>query len=66
VIGSVIGLIANAITSSSLQLVAAIGPEHIINAKMGLQVGGLMPICIFQWSDFKPWASDAEFRTILM
>jgi hypothetical protein len=65
-VGAVLGFISNAIVSSSLQMVASIDPEHIISAKMGLQVGGLVPIGVFTWHGFEPSSSDAAFRMVLM
>merc|ERR1719440_244961 len=64
-IGCSLGFVCAAIVSSSLQMVAAIGPTHIVNTKLGLQIGGCLPILVFFIADFKPHSSRADFQRVV-
>merc|ERR1719271_1591898 len=56
-IGCSLGIVCAAIVSSSLQMVAAIGPTHIVNTKLGFQIGGCLPILVFFIAGFEPHSS---------
>lgn len=61
-IGCLLGFCVWTIMSSSLQMIAATEPTHIIYAHLGLQMGGLLPIIIFPLSGFNPSSSFQEFQ----
>jgi hypothetical protein len=65
-VGAMIGFISNGIVSSALQMVASIDPTQIVYAKMGLQVGGFVPVLVFLVHRFEPSSSDAAFRAVLL
>lgn len=64
-IGFLIGMLGSAQVSSSLQLVAAMAPENILNAKIGMQIGGLIPVIVMAATQFTPASSVSLFRAEL-
>lgn len=64
-LGCLLGLLCSSIISSSLQMAAALDPVHIINATLGLQVGGILPIIVIIGTGFNPSSSAFVFRIAL-
>jgi len=64
-IGCALGTVGSAIVSSSLQMVAVMGPKHIVSAKFGLQVGGILPIAAFTFTNFQPTSDRSQLQTAL-
>jgi len=64
-IGVSLGLIVSSTVSSALQMVSAIEPRHIIMSKIGLQVGGVLPMILFSCTGFQPSSSRQDFRNVV-
>lgn len=64
-IGFLLGMLGNAIVSSSLQMSAAMAPDKILTAKIGIQVGGLVTVVVTYATQFTPDSSLTLFRAQL-
>lgn len=63
--GLVIGTIAGAINSSSMQLVTTLEPELSTYTRLGNQLGSVVPVVALFVLDFRPSASLHDFRLAL-
>lgn len=64
--GCLIGFLSSSIISSSMQLVAAIGPTYVIYVRLGLTLGGALPTLVFSCMSFHPSSSRSEFQRALI
>lgn len=64
-LGFCIGLVFWTILSSSLQLVSATDPTHIVFVKLGMQLGGFLPTVVLICTGFNPSSSKQEFQYVL-
>lgn len=65
-LGFLLGSICSSIISSCLQMTSAISPQYMTTAKMGLQIGGILPIVVFTGIGFNPSSPVVHFQHALL
>lgn len=65
-VGFCIGTFVGAISSSAMQLTAALDPNLLTFANLGLFVGFVSPVLLFVIFDFHPSASLATFQMVIV
>lgn len=64
-IGFVFGAILQAVTVSSVQMVASMEPKNINIVFIGAQIGGLLPVALMSMFEFEPSSSFQLFRIVI-
>lgn len=65
-VGAAIGAMTAVMTASVHQLLSAMDPGKLVWAELGMQIGSMAPIVVFNLLGFEPSASVHEFRLALL